>query len=505
MKLKFLQNISFLRASGADGIVAVEVYSSFVKLCYIKNRKPLRKISGPVSLSDFEIVKAKYDSIKEYGDIKRALEIFAESNKIKEPQILIGLNEYKFTTASVPNDVEDINIWFDENLKKFLPEGRPPDEFNLVFDKYFGSENYNNFAVDVARSDYLSKVLEACKIKNSVIIAAFPFPLSFISGSFANETDSLYIDLSDSKITYAFREKGGKAYIGEIYKNIYEDSGEGLKIFDLQRIDETVLNESMQEMRNIIENSFGIRGAAFDVYISCSSPSKELIERAIKDVFGDLSINKDASFDPFYTGAAAAACKIYGRYEETSYHLPQEMQSGARFELEKKLTLNFILAGGLILIMLMLVSLGANTFLNSKISEDEETVSLIEARNSEYESTLKENKKLKDNIASITSLRKERQAYSGLLRDLSDLMPQGCALSELKLKNLEKGGIRAEIKGEAASQAGIAEFIEYMESSGKFKNVSLLFSNAADIKNNEEGGETKSLLQFGISAGYYEN
>lgn len=500
-KSKSVKNIlgkfSFLRAAGVNKLLLIDIHSSVVKFICIKSKESFYQIKKTEALRKIEIVASEQHVINDdYSLIKTHLKKFVEKNDLYNTCAAIGINDFKFNTVTLPYDVDDVELWFSENTNKFLPEGRPSDDFRFSFELYNHDENSKNFFVVLARADIISKIYNSCSVDGIHIINISPFSLSLKSLTHFKERNVLFLDLTPGKIIYTLVNYSGNIFSGEFY-------------FQTEAVP---LRFNADSISNSLNGLYSVLSAEADqksleniqIYLSCESGSAIFLKEIIAGIFIPAFFNSGyEDFDTFYTGTYLMYNKLFCEYDAQINLMNTELLGKERFILEKQLSMRVILSGGLILIILLLFSYSAENFVTAQLNDEHENVLNTNATIVRAENLKKENERLSANLSMLYALRERKIKYSGLLFDLTDIVTDGSCFTSVDIKSADGKLNDLEISGAAISQQEIAGIISIMEQSPDFTDVALLFSS--DKKHNEmkfAGVTTGNLIHFKISAKY---
>ena len=472
--------------AGITNFLVIDIRSEEVGLTYIKRKEPLYKINqSKISHNNCEILASKTEPyLGDFNKLNTFLKRFIEVNLIKEPRIIIGIHEYKYSIASIPADIEDINVWFLENTSKFLPEGRPKEEFSLFYEEIRSDDNFKYYSVVITRNDYLNSVIKSCTIDKGCILTALPFPVAFNIAE--GEEPSILFDFDKNKISSFIENQRGvniadSHFInsGEFNQNYIADYLSGIK-------------QTLQSNNTNLDN-LGIM-ANYDVH------EIPWLGEVIKNVFKVKQINKDIEKESYQFIIPFLAVKKTISNFETKLNLVNNGSLLPQREIvEKQFVMRFIIAMGVIIMFFLLSSMLFENFITNKLDDQESSISDINQKISQLAIMKKENARLKKNIVNLGMFKNNRIRHSKLLYDLSKVITKRTALTNVNLKNIESGQVVLEISGTAINQKDVAEIISLMESVNSFKDVTLVNSSLS----NEQGTNNKNKnFQFNISAKY---
>jgi hypothetical protein len=496
-----LKKLNFLKVTGINKLVLIEVHSTTIKFICIKNKDPFYKLIIGKELINCEVIASEFHEIESdsLSTVHIFLKKFIEKNNLTDAYAVVGINDFKFSTINIPIDTEDIESWFSDNSGKFMPEGRPASDFQYSYEQYYEDENSKYYFIVTVRNDYISKIYKACNVDGLHIINISPFALSLNFSNYLSESDILFLDISSNKISYTIVNLPGVLLNGEYYYQSFNNN----EAFDIGSFtnDVELLHESLLSTMNF--KSFN----TFDVYLSCKTEGYSSIEKTISTVFNSKSINSEfKNRDPFYLGSYLAFNKINNAYDRQINLLSGEIQDKERFLLEKNLSMRIILGIGMILITMLTSSYFFEGFINNKINDEQENLANYNSKTVLLANLKKENGQLTSDISVLKTLREKKIKYSGLLSDLSKVVSDESCLTAINIKDVENGIINMELSGLAESQQEIASIIAQMEKSKSFKNVSLIYSAEKKIDGfRSNNGRGHNFIQFNIAVKYYAN
>ncbi|MBI1937423.1 MAG: PilN domain-containing protein [Ignavibacteriales bacterium] len=492
-----LAKFSFLRTAGVNKLLLIDIHSSVVKFVCIKSREPFYQLSKSKELRKIEVIASERHSIDgDYSLIKTLLKKFIEQNSLHEIYTVIGINDFKFTSVTLPYDTDDVELWFKENTSKFLPEGRPANDFHFSFERYNHDENSKNFFVVVARADILSKIYDSCNTGGLRIISVSPFSLSLNLMTHFSEKNILFLDFTTGKIIYTLVNYSGSIFSGEFYSQNEMGS---------QRLNADSISNSLDELYSILQAAANDKSLEnIHVYLSCESDISISLKEIISRIFIPETFNYGyESYDPFYTGSYLIYNKLFNEYDSRINLTNAELLGKERSIFEKQLSMRAILSGGMILITLLLFSYMAENFVTARLNDEQENILDSNTKAVQAENIKRENDRLNANLSMLYTLKGRKSKYSELLSGLTNIITDKSCFTSVGIKNIDRGQCDLEISGLAVSQQEIAVIISIMEKSSHFTNVALLFSS--DKKNNEmrHAATTNSnLIQFKILAKY---
>jgi Tfp pilus assembly protein PilN len=506
MNFNFLNNISLLKLAGINKYICIDIHSGFVKFSCLRRKEPFYKIQKNSGHEEFEIVAFSTHTGNDLVVIEKIVKDFILKYSFNDAVIIAGINDFKFSLLQIPADTEDIDGWFSENRNKFLPEGRPADEFTFSYELYKKDENYKNYFVIIARSDFINSVYKACSSAGLKIICSLPFSLSG-SVFFAENKNTLLLDFEEDKINYLFKSAGDNIIYQENYCDIFYNNRENNSLTKEKSLNINSLNNFIEEIKQTVTLSFGVQNVEnIDIYIICLPEYYNAISSQIKKYFDLYDLYpKSPSENIYYTASIFAANKVIDDFNTTQNLLNISVIKNEREIIEKQTAFRIVLAAGVILITLLLVAYFSENYINDRLAEQETVYLESEAKAESIKNLKTENSYLKNNLKLLSELKGNRVEYSSLLFDITKTINYGSCLSSIKLK--ESGGnlIYIEYTGISESQRSLAEFISNMEHSLRFRDISLVYS--ALLKETRQNLQVQlqeeDYISFKMTAKYY--
>lgn len=375
-------------------------------------------------------------------------------------------------------------------------------------------------------------VLKLTGLKNFICVEILPGKARLL---FIKRAEAFYNILSDAfnEKQYSIRSESEIEFNG-IYSNLYDSVIELIKI---NKVDNPqiifCINEYMlkplavphdtedvdlwfiENIENIVPDGYSKNEVAYNyeqtsedenykyynVLIAESSCVNEIISSFAKPEYSLLAIMplpKTGEVNN-YSSILSVIKKLTENIDTRLNLLDNESFEKQRTLLDKKISLNFILLMGFLVLLLQLMSMAMNYYTTSKSAAGQEAQFYAEKQLSLNNEIRQRNLKMKKDVSLLTSLKSDRLSTSHLLYEISGVLPAKSSLTSLYLKEVSNREIYIEVQGLAESQSDVALTIQGMEKSVWFKNTALLFSSAFSSGEDER---TKNLIQFKISAKY---
>ena len=505
MKFNFINNLSLFRAAVIQKFLFINLYPDVVKFILIKRKESFFKLTNVDAGKDYSIISSEYFDCKaDYLLIKNKLNEFIKKNNLKDAPAFIGINVFKSSAVTLQADTDDIDLWFSENAAKFLPDGRPADEFGFSYEQINEDENHKYFNLAIVRHDYVNEIIKNFSIEGIRIYGIFPFHFSINSFDYQAEKKRLLLDYSSGKIIYTFLSRTSNFFSGEIFSKI---SVEDVVERELNREE---IKASLIKIKQNVSSNFGNNSLSqLEVYLCCRKEDYEIIKSDVENIFNEVPISINNNLKPeehLFLPSLFAYNKILKDNELKLNLLPPEFQVKEREFIEKQLSLKFILGIGGVLIFLLLFSNALNGFLRCSLEEAQSNALTVSSDAMKLSNLQKENQYLRANYKLLKKLKKHEKKYSTLLYNISRFIKDGSCLTGLNIKENENKSINIEIAGLAYEQQDIADIMKRMEDDKKFSDINLLYTSVIKPEELQLKGNiphNKSLVQFNLSAKYY--
>ena len=507
MKFNFVNSLSLLRLTGISKFICIDIHSDHIKFSLIKRKEPICSITKKESLTNLKIIGTEYISGNDlYKIIENTLKDIILKYRFNNAVLILGINDFRFSTVSIPLEIEDVDIWFSENRNKFLPEGKPSDDFIYAYEFYKEDENYKHFFIIVVRNDFINPIIKSSMLPGLRLIGILPFPLTIFSNNKTKDKNTLFLDFEEYKIFFSFKSESGIVLFRDFFFEIYELAAEEYLPLEFRKINVNNLNFCLEEIKQTLILSFGSQFSE-NLYILFSSHPNhyEIIYKQIKDLFKpeniDPFLNKETQF---YSSSMFAVNKMLSDFDTKLNIFKDEEYDKERFLLEKQTNLRITFAVGIFLLFFLLSTYLFKNYLTNRIDSQEENYIELTAKAENIEKLKKENTFLKANLSLLNKLKGSRVGYSNLLYDVTKVINSGCCLTEFNLKENNEF-ILVNFIGLAYSLEDVAEFMSNMEYSKKYKEINLLYSSntlenefnsASDISEND-------YIKFNITAKFY--
>lgn len=488
MKLKLLENISLLKSVGISRFITVEINTHYCKLAFIKRKELIYKINSSVKSNGLEIVKSfmvEYDT--GFKKVKDEINSFIERENWRNPIIILGTNEFKFATVAIPLEEEEIDVWFLENSTKFLPNALKANEFSYAYEQFAEDENNRYFIVAIVRGNHLKHIVDSFSALNIKIISCFPFMLSLPFSLEIEESNQLLISIEDDSLSYFLKTDSQRCFYDRLFFQTSEN---------YDRV--STIKEQLKNLRTHFSDDLHVNPRIpLNVFVGVKDKYLGTTKAMLISTFNPKTINQDISDkDTEYLTCIFAVKKLLMNYDKSLNLLNDNESELNRLEFEKNSVLHFILAGGFVILLFVIVSFFADRYLSNKLQNQNENLAGLQSITKTVEGIKTENMRLDRNLALLQQLKENRDGQAQLLEEIPDLVNDKICLSSL-ITNEQTKGIKIQMTGLSYSQKDIADLISQMEKSKMFNNVNLLYSSAK--KNEKDQGQ---MFEFKISGSY---
>jgi Tfp pilus assembly protein PilN len=507
LNIKLLNNISLLRLTGISKFICIDVHSDYIKFSYIKRKEPFYSIFKNDSIANLEIIGTEYKRGHDLNIIiEKTLKDIILKYSFNNAALILGINDFRFSTVSIPSDIEDVDLWFSENRNKFLPEGRPLDDFEYAYELYKEDENYKQFYVILVRNDFINPIIKSSMLSGSRIIGILPFALTLFSNEKIKDKNTLFLDFEEEKISFSYKSESGNILYRDLFFEIYAPAAEENLPSEFRKINLNNLNFCVEEIKQILTLSFGSQFSEnLDILLSSHPNHYEIIYKQIKDLIKPENINAFLNKETqFYSSSLFVVNKMLNDFDTKLNIFKNDEYDKERFLIEKQTNLRITLVAGIVLLFFLLSTFLLENYLTDRIDTKEDNFIELTAKAENIKKLKIENTFLKANIDLLNKLKGNRVEYSKLLLDVTKLINSNCCLTGFNLKQNNEF-ILVDFAGLAYSQEDVAEFMSNMEYSKKFKETTLIYSsiNKEDKYNSVSNFSENDYIKFNITAKYY--
>ena len=433
-----LKNISILKLAGINKFILLDVYPGYLKILYLHLNKPFYKLTINSPVTDCEIIayeKENYNGSLE--GIEHILKTFILKHSVEGAHLIIGINEYRAKTIVVNKEVEDVNLWFLENTDKFIPAGRPIEEFSYSYEKYKEDDDNYYYLIAVSRKDYIVKLTKACANTGIKILSITPFSLALHSLEQVKNVKAVLVDISLTALKYSYTDSNGNLFTGEFYHQIFNseptESAGG-------SIDQNKLIELLKQLGEAIKFASNGNGTGeLNLFLSVDPVYYKEIEEVIKKFLLPVSLNKNyEDVKPNLLTFFFVLDNTTNKFDDKINLLDNEVIDKERFKVEKQIVFRATLASGAIIMSLLFLMFILESFVAGKIKAGQDNLLEVTAKTSVAEKLEVENLKLRSNLKVLEQLKGNRVTYSNLLTSLSKVVTKKSCFTDINLKEVKE-------------------------------------------------------------------
>ncbi len=494
MNYKFINNLSLFRTAAIKKFLFINIYSNSVNICLLKRNEPYYKLTSTDLKNNYEILsQLSFDVDGDFSILKSKLSEFIKADSLKDITTIIGINEFKFINITIPNEVDDIDLWFLENSGKFLPEGRPANDFKYSYEKIKEDENHKHFIVVIARNDLINDIVSNCSFDELKLYCVVPFQTCLNSLANTEEKNRLFIDISNDKISYSFYQFTGDLYLGEVYTSNNELSSD-------------LTDSSLMQIKQNLKIAFPEKSFEHvEMFVNCKPEIFNEIKTHLNKIFTPESINKNYhDLDSNFVGSILALNKVLKNPDSCINLLDTLTISEERTRIEKQLSMNIILSFGVLIIFLLAITFVFESVITNYNSDNEDTLLKIKTNSDQVLLLEKENSSLKSNLIYLKNLKGSRLNYSDLMLKISEIFNERCRLTQINFDEKKSDLASLTAVGLAYSQEDVAELIKRFEKSKNFNNVSVTSISKLKASSSQYESNTNQ-IQFKFTADYNDN
>lgn len=500
-----LSNLSIIKLAGIKQFILVDIYKDKVDLKLLLRKEKFYKVQqGPIN-SNYKIIYETSRSItNDYKALTETVQELLTINKIKkEIYIIVGINEFKFYTAMIPEEVEDTEIWFIENSTKFIPENSTKNQFRFSYEKLKQDEQFSFYMVVVVRNDYINKILDAVNIPKINLLAVYPFALAINKCNRTPDTNKLFFDIFNKRINYSFYSLSGNIVYGEYFLNV-SHSSELPAESEYNNV--RVLKDDIIKMLEIVSGSVRRKNIEpLEILVNCNADCLGMLND-FQSSLEQCGLNNkvlgknEVSVTKSLIGFNNITCdidNIINLVGEQNFKLQ-------RSKIERRITTNTFLILSFIVLFLLLIASSLNNFITDNKVIYISSFSEVEFELAVVEELKKESELLKSDLAMYLELRNRSPQMSTVLKVLPEALNDETVLTAVKIVVESDSRITFEVTGVVSAHSHVAELISNIDNQENFNNVSLMFISNIDRKRLYPQSilPYKKLYQFNISGRY---
>jgi|GEM_PF-3006175 len=497
MQIINLNKLNISKIAGIKKILTIDILDDSIRIALFQRKENIFKLSNKTSISNFSVISIEIVT-RNFDLIPQVLQKYLIDYKLKNLYVLIGINDCLYQKLNIPSDNEDDDMWLLENEGKFIPEGRPKSEFIFSYRKIKGDDNSHQYLVITARKDYIENIIKSCSGKGINILAITPFITSSLIDSDLNENNSLFINVLNNKIQYAQKDIENNFSIGEIYFS------ESLSSITNEDISIPILHDALTKLTQLY---FNIKpSSSVRVFISCPNQFIDLIREFISSsLYASVNL-VDNKLDSGLVSALYAVRSIFSNNEAGFNLLTEEEYKAGWDVLEKQVWLNITIAGGVIIMVLMLLSNLLTLKLETSQSNYQDESTELSSKQDELKKLEDENRHFKTNLDILYKLKEKKSVYSSILFELDKITNSRSCLTDIEAMP-DSLIFDVNIAGLAHNQSDVADIIRKVESLRKFSNVTLLYSSSDNESNSFGNADTvsKNLIKYSMRFKYSGN
>ncbi|HZW40269.1 MAG TPA: PilN domain-containing protein [Ignavibacteriaceae bacterium] len=451
---------NILKLAGIKHFFILEFYSDYIKVSLFelndfflifKNKVKFKLVLNRVLIkneNELEITKDICSLITEIG--------------IKEFLIIIGVTEFKFRKLTLSNEVENIEEWFSDNKLKFIPEGRPENEFEVFYKEYYKDDNLSYVYTFLLRNNYLQNILNLGEF-NKYILSIYPIP--FFVFDRRDLSDYIFIGIEKDKIAMAAKNSAGDIF----YDEYFLDNKTSNNIYD------TIEDALISLKQGMLISSFTMGMPS--IHLSYQNLDKLNLYKIIDNVFDKYSTIKNIDDNSYFMASQLVFEHYIHSYNNKLQFLEVDKKIKINDLLEKKALLRITLYSSLLICFYLVLLIISENHINNKLEEFQDVSDNMLIISNENKNLEKENNLMLSNIKLFNSLKEKYFQYSNVLEDISLIINNNCYLTEMNIVEDKKNIFSVEISGYSKDQLNVGNFISSMEESNKFNNIKLLFSS----------------------------
>lgn len=482
--MKFLDNISLLKLSGLEYFIFLDLSGISVNIYLIRRWENLLRINKNADLSLKIVDSCIFEDDPVFKNSKSYIKKLVEKYGLKDPSLIIGINDFRFSTRALPADTDDVQLWFTENTGKFLPEGQPAEEFVFSYQDYKKDEHQSHYFLVIARTNYIETIQNALSDLNIRILALFPFQLSILEAEH-NKNNTLYIDLKKDRISFCFINHS------ILYKEIFisEDTSCNKMPEYFDEIKQYIIQSSGNQSLNDPE-----------IYIDAHQ-NLHIESKILAGIFNNSKVHYNPAVQ---NKIYFSFVKLMNSFDSGINLLSKDLFENGREYVEKKSVFRLILGSAALLIIFLIFDFGMELYFSSRDKDihDVQLIASLEKRG--IEKLEKENVFIRSNISLVKSIKNNKLWTSAVMKQISEIIPEKCFLTDIKISE-EATFTGIELNGYACFQQNIVDILAGMEAIKNFKDIKLVYSSSNNHDRRFVSDNAPDLIKFCIRANCYEN
>lgn len=500
-----LSNLSLIRLAGIKQFILVDIYKDSLGLKLLHRKEKFYKVQqGPIN-SNYKIIYETSRSINnDYNVLTESLQELLTANKIKkEIFLVVGINEFKFFTAMIPEDVEDTEIWFIENSNKFIPEGSTNNQFRFSYEKLKQDEQFSSYVVVVVRNDYIDKILDAVNIPKINLLAVYPFALAINKCNSSSDTNKLFFDIFNDRINYSFYSPTGYIVYGEYFLN---GSHSTELPTDSMYNNVKVLKDDITKILEIVSGSVQRKNIEpLELLVNCDASCLSMLNdfqsSLVQCGLNNKVLDKnEVSVTKSLMGFNNITCDV----DNIINFVGEQNFKLQRSKIERRITTSVFLILSFIVLFLLLTATALNNFITDNKVYYISSFSEVEFELAVVEELKKESELLKSDLAMYLELKNRSPQMSTVLKVFPEALNDKTVLTAVKIVVENDSRITFEVTGVVSAHSDVAELISNIDNLEYFNNVSLMYISNIDRKRFDPQSilPNKKLYQFNISGIY---
>lgn len=475
---KFFDKISYIKLSGIKRFLFIDVYSSFISITLIHSKEKIYNITRNTELKDYEIEFSLTQQINNISEIYHVIQNQKKQHDLEKVSTIININEFRVKQVTISNDNDDIELWFIENIGKYLPEGQSIENFNYNY-KFIKEENDEfHYLITIVRKELISNIISACKKSEIRLLQIFALPINIhFLPKLVNEL-SLYINLTEDRLFFSYSDNENNFTNGEIYDKFIAPSDQTMNENLLKNALVGIKDSIFADKKNVdVENLCVVLHSLID---------ERNINGIIKDVFHTSLVNHKEKSQYQLTNTINSINTLNYSFEKKDGLLGEDFD-GESEKIDKEIFNRVVLFLGGISIVLLLLTYSIEGVVENIKNNKEDTIVEAEAKVKLVESLEEENKTLLANLNSLKKIKEGGVKYNKIFSKLTKTLTSKTFLTGLNLSTAKK--MNFILEGIVLDQADLSINIKNLEENKNFSNVSLLRTNVAktadlDILNN---------------------
>ncbi|MBL1214927.1 MAG: hypothetical protein HND52_16325 [Ignavibacteriae bacterium] len=456
MKINLKELISPIKLTGTRHFITVDLIDNEYLLSLILIPKGLINSKSNEGISSYKVLETqKIPVSSKKANIKEIIDNFLTNYNLRKAPVLLGLDQYKIYSISLPSDTEDVELWFLENSSSFLPPKSNRNEFEYRYFKYFENEEVKKFLVVVTRNENIERITNQFTIPGLELVSVFPFLLSSIFLS----SENIHLKINENELTWIVKNSNKELLFGEFYfDNSHTQNPQ--KNYELEF---SALSEIAGYIRRNIFNGFKtLEESVCKIYMSHPFSNQNEVDDLLKSEFqSNLQCKKIIQSHKANTSLLAVNSIVTHSHDELNF-LEEKLKIEFSNSTDRTIFQRIVLSCGVVFMILLIMLNGLEQYFLSQSEENHNRLQLIRANERKIDKLENDISQLEKDYSKLFEIKYNNQNYSEIFSSIANCTSRNTKLVQLSIK-CDSSKSFLSVKGKCNSQNDIVNFIDLME------------------------------------------